>query len=70
MSPDEIELWERLQKVANDRYDGHLTILKFTSNWRIAFRTPSDRDQIDEMVSGSTFIEAAQKVLAKDFLEM
>ncbi|TIL33924.1 hypothetical protein [Mesorhizobium sp.] len=63
MSDEEIDVWERLVEVANRDYDGHLTILKFTTNWRIGFVTPSDRDMIDEMVTGNTFAEAAYKLL-------
>lgn len=65
MNEQEVELWERLQTVANENYDGHLTVLKFTTNWRIGFVTPTDRDQIDEMAAGNSFEEAAQHALAK-----
>ena len=64
MTEQEIELWKRLQEVADEKHDGHLTILKFTTNWRIAFATPAEREQIDKMTVGSSFAEAAQKALS------
>lgn len=65
MNSQEIELWDRLQTDANEKYDGHLTVLKFTTNWRIGFLTPVDRDQIDELAVGSSFAEAARNALAR-----
>jgi hypothetical protein len=65
MNEQEMELWKQLQEVANKKYDGHLTILKFTTNWRIGFFTPAEREQIDEMAEGSSFAEAARNALSK-----
>jgi hypothetical protein len=65
MTKEEIELWEELQKVANEKHDGHLTILKFTSNWRVAFFTHVEREQVEEMAVGNSFSEAARKALSK-----
>ncbi|TKW63712.1 MAG: hypothetical protein DI616_19280 [Paracoccus denitrificans] len=64
MTELEIELWQRLQKVAAEKHDGHLTILKFTTNWRVGFFTPAEREQVDEMAVGNSFAEAAQNALA------
>jgi len=69
MTADEIELMKRLQDEANRKFDGHLTILKFTTNWRVSFATPDDagefgvRNFIEEMPVGATLAEAAQKAL-------
>lgn len=60
---DEIVLMKRLQEVANEKFNGHLSILKFTTNWRISFETPSNRDDISRMAVGLTFGEAARKAL-------
>jgi hypothetical protein len=57
------ELMAMLVKVADYEYDGHLTILKFTTNWRIGFGTPNDREDIDGLNVGKTFREAAQIAL-------
>ena len=64
MTADEFELLRRLVDVANQKSDGHLSILKFTTNWRVSFETPGDRDDIAEMATGRTFGEAAQKALS------
>ena len=34
------ELLKRLVDIANERFDGHLTIMKFSTNWRVGFGTP------------------------------
>jgi hypothetical protein len=36
----ENELMDRLQTIADQKFGGHLTILKFTTNWRICFGSP------------------------------
>jgi hypothetical protein len=69
MTTDEVEMFNRLQDVANQKFDGHFTIMKFTTNWRVSFGTPHDgsqfgvRDYIDSMSVGLTFYEAAQNAL-------
>jgi hypothetical protein len=37
------ELLKCLAAVAAKRSDGHVTIMKFTTNWRVAFYTPITR---------------------------
>jgi hypothetical protein len=54
-----------LLDVARRRYDGHLTIMRFTTNWRVCFGTPEDRDDIEAMSEGDTFVEAAGRALWK-----
>lgn len=50
---------ELLKKIADEKHDGHFTVMKFTSNWRVSFGyTPNDRDMINEMPEGKTFEEA------------
>ncbi len=66
MTEQEIELWEQLQKVADEKHDGHLTILKFTTNWRVAFFTHVEREQVEKMAVGTSFAEAAQKALSEE----
>jgi hypothetical protein len=62
------ELIKLLAERAAKDYDGHFTIMKFTTNWRVCFGTPYkahgwDRGDI-EMVAGATLGEAALKALA------
>ena len=60
---DDSELLAELSTVA-DRGGGHFTIMKFTTNWRVGFGTPSSRCDIDQMWEGATFAEAAHSALA------
>ncbi len=53
-----------LASVANKRFDGHFTIMKFTTNWRVGFGTPMDRHDIEEMQEGRTLAEAVERALA------
>ncbi|MFX5562552.1 hypothetical protein ABTD73_19055, partial [Acinetobacter baumannii] len=61
---DDITIMARLISTAQEHYDGHLTILKFTTNWRVSFETPIDHDHIATMPSGKTFAEAGLRCLA------
>lgn len=57
----EIRWMRRLIEVANSRFDGELSIVKFTTCWRIAFQIPGD--DILGLPVGGTFIEAARSAL-------
>lgn len=57
-------LFRQLCEIADEHSDGHLTILRFTKDWRIGFMTPNSREDIDEMFSiGDTFKQAAENVI-------
>ena len=62
------QLLSLLTARADTNHDGHLTIMKFTTNWRVGFGTVSDRDDIGKLAEGSTFEDAAGKVLANPTL--
>jgi hypothetical protein len=64
----ENQLLNTLMKVAKVRHGGHFAIMKFTTNWRVCFGTPADRDDIQEMPVGDTFAEAAAKALELELL--
>lgn len=64
MTEAETDLMERLVAHANAEHDGHLSVLKFTTNWRVGFGTPYDRHDIDMLAEGETFAQAARKALA------
>jgi len=57
-----------LIQYARVHFDGHFTILRFTSNWRVGFGTPNSREDIDAMAEGKTFDEAMSAALDKDLL--
>jgi hypothetical protein len=62
MSTD-FELMAELLRIADAKHDGHLSILKFTTNWRVSFITPNDDEEIKAMAVGKTFAEAARLAL-------
>jgi hypothetical protein len=63
------ELMQRLQEIANAEFDGHFTVMKFTTNWRVCFGTPLEPynyEPIAEtlgMCAGETFEEAAMAAI-------
>jgi hypothetical protein len=59
----------RLLAIHADKYhDGHVTIMKFSTNWKVGFGTPYENygytAEEKPMKAGVTFIEAARKALA------
>jgi len=56
----DILLLIELQRLADSLYGGHLTILKFTTNWRVGFGTPNNRDDIQKLHVGGTFAASAE----------
>lgn len=56
-----------LEQIADKNHDGHFTVMKFTTNWRVCFGTPEDRaDRMSDMEVGATFEEAALKAITKE----
>jgi len=49
--------------MANRVSDGHLTVMKFATNWRVGFFTPNWREDLDLMPVGKTFADAARVAL-------
>ena len=55
-----------MTKIANENYDGHYTILKFTDSYKVAFGTPSDlRDDVPAIPTYPD-LESALKSAVKD----
>lgn len=42
-----LELLKRIEKIADEHHDGHFTIMKFTTNWRVCFGTPFNDPLMD-----------------------
>jgi hypothetical protein len=61
------DLMAELERVAAEEFDGHLTVMRFTTNWRVGFGTPMARCDVTAMPAGATFEEAAEKALASRF---
>lgn len=59
------ELMSLLSRRADEISDGHFTVCKFTTNWRVAFFTPNDMSDISFMEEGATFEDAACRALAR-----
>ena len=53
-----MDRFEKAVKIACDKFDGHLTIMKFTRNWRVAFGTFGERFEIAAMPEGKSLDEA------------
>ena len=64
LSMDDLALLNELIAVASERHNGHLTVMRFTANWRIGFGTPRERHDISRMPKGATFLDAARSALA------
>jgi hypothetical protein len=54
-------------KMADERFDGHFTLLKFTTDWRCCFGTPIDINPFftGKMAGGKTPEEAMAKALRR-----
>lgn len=53
----------RLEAMAKEIADGHFTVMRFTTNWRVCFGTPMNRCDICDMFVAPTFEEAAEKAI-------
>lgn len=59
----DLQWFNLLLTKARNQHDGHVTICKFTTNWRVGFFTPNSREDIDNMAVGETFADAASAAL-------
>ena len=60
------KLLEQVQNIAKAEFDGHYTIMQFTTNVRVGFRTPFDREDIENVKAFSTLRQALEyAVVAK-----
>lgn len=57
------EMLEKLIEVANRDFDGHFTLMKFSTNWRCCFGTVSDYEEVSKMASGKTMNEAIERCI-------
>lgn len=71
------ELMTAATTLAKTKADGHLTILKFTSGWKVAFSTPdldvgAGREQVAMLPAFKTLEEALQHLLEEQisFLDL
>lgn len=50
-------------KIANEEFDGHFSLMKFTTNWRFTFGTIGEREDVDLSVVGETIDEVLDKAI-------
>ena len=73
MKAEEIDLELLILKASSiahkQPFNGHLTIFKFTTNWRVSLGTPYDdkhvRDFIDYAIEGKTLRDALKAFIQK-----
>jgi len=51
------------ESIANDHYSGHLTILKFTTEWKAGFGTITERDEINELIGYANVDDALTNLI-------
>ena len=61
-----IELLAQLEDHANLKYDGHYTVLKFTTGFKVSFGTITDREEIDSLVNYETLKKAIVNLLINE----
>ena len=58
------EIFNKCKEIADKKFDGHMTLFKFTTNWRFCFGTPPDPlVQSYYLYEGETPQEAMKKAL-------
>jgi len=57
------EKLEKVIKIAEEEFDGHFTLMKFTNNWRFTFGTIENRDDISLAENGETLDEVLDKAI-------
>jgi hypothetical protein len=62
LTTEEITLFAQAVEIAK-RGSGHLTLMRFTTNWRVMFGTPNYEGDIDEAHPGTTLAEALTKAI-------
>ena len=54
------------QRVARRHYDGHITMLRFTSGWKVAFGTVTERDEIASLEAFASLDDALADLIANE----
>jgi len=56
---NDAQIIEVIKLIADGLFDGHFTVMKFTTNWRVSFDSqPDSRIEIQRMGSGRTLFDA------------
>lgn len=59
----EIPLFQKAILIARKKEDGHLTICKFTTNWKVGGGTSDSREEMSYLATGKTLAEALRKYI-------
>ena len=51
------------ESIANQHFSGHLTILKFTTEWKVGFGTITERDEINERIGYDNLDDALTNLI-------
>jgi hypothetical protein len=64
------EAFDIIEGIAKRFYDGHFTVMSFTTNWKLCFGSqPNSRDEIQGMTCGKTLGDALINHLSGKFDE-
>jgi hypothetical protein len=55
-----------VEAIANEHHSGHLTILKFTTEWKVAFGTITEREEIAELIGYTSINDALQNLIQSE----
>lgn len=66
MDSKAIGLLNKCERIAKEKYDGHFTLMRFTTDWKFCFGQPFNYDEIQMMATGNTMEEAIQKGIKED----
>lgn len=59
-------LMDEFERIAEQRFDGHYTILRFTTNVRIGFGTPNDVGDFNKVPAFPDFRSALLYAIAEE----
>lgn len=66
-------LLEFAQKIAIKKYDGHLTVMRFTTHWKVMFGTPNldidGRKEVRKLQAYPTLEEALRALINQELGE-
>ena len=65
---DDSAIFAALEAIALNRFDGHYSVMRFTTTWKVQFGPPPQtRDEIDAMPTGQSLAEAFLVAVSRPF---
>jgi len=63
-------LFEIAEGMAKQKYDGHLTVMRFTTHWKVMFGTPNldidGRQEVRQLKAYSSLAEALKELVCSE----